>query len=108
MLKINLPFSMLLSGASGSGKTYFTRDLLTSDIFDKPINKIIYSYSQHQPIYDTLASSFPPDKFELTNIIPWSEIDKMDGSTNNILVIDDQMCDIGKLVLVKHFLNIYY
>lgn len=105
MLQLQTPFSMILSGASGSGKTRWTYDMLKFDLelrknsseglFEKPFDKIIYAYSTYQPIYDEMAELYPNGRFESSSAVPWTEIESLDGSLNVLLVIDDKMSDIG-------------
>ena len=41
-----------------------------------------------------------PDEFVLSSEIPWSEIDDMNGETNVLLIIDDQMLEQGENLLL--------
>jgi len=52
-LSLKTPYSILLSGTSRSGKTYFTMRLLqhAEDMFDHPFEKIVYSYGEFQPLF---------------------------------------------------------
>ncbi len=101
MLQLQVPFSMLLSGSSGSGKTVWTKELLTaardSNILTEPFDKVIVAYSQYQPIYDEIASiySTDPSKFELTTQVPWDELNELDGTKNTCIYVDDMMLDYG-------------
>jgi len=47
------PFTALVSGPTGSGKSYFVRDLLRhrSQLIDTPIHEIIWCYGEWQSLY---------------------------------------------------------
>lgn len=97
MLKLQVPFSMLLSGASGSGKTFWTYELLKCEnVFEKKFDRIVYCYSQYQPVYDKMSESFTLEQFEMTSVIPWEEISEMNGEKQTLLIIDDQMSELCK------------
>lgn len=60
-----LPFStsttILICGSTQSGKTYFTKLLLQNakGMFTKPVQKIIYAYSEYQNIFDDMTTTNP-------------------------------------------------
>ena len=45
-IKLKCPATIVLSGASFSGKSFFLKRLLTTDMFDKPIDNIFYCYGK--------------------------------------------------------------
>ena len=44
---LNYPFSMLVSGGRGVGKTEFTKKLLKTKFIDPPPERIIWCYAKH-------------------------------------------------------------
>ena len=46
-------FSMLIAGASGSGKTYFTKDMFNR--VDQTLESIVWFYEEWQPLYESLS-----------------------------------------------------
>ena len=62
MLKLQVPASFIISGASGSGKTQWIYELFKKNqalrqnggdgFFEKPFDREILSYKQYQPLYD--------------------------------------------------------
>lgn len=81
-LRLFSPFTMLVCGASGSGKTVFTRKLLhDKNILASPPERIIWCYSVWQP-------EFALEHFEFHQGLPSENLIE-DG--NMILVIDDLM-----------------
>ena len=55
---LKTPFTMLISGGTGSGKTTLVSDMIFNikEIVDIPPEKIIIVYSQMQPLYEIIAS----------------------------------------------------
>ena len=82
-VRLACPFTMLVCGASGSGKSCFTRKLLNSkyDMMVAPPTRTIWCYGVWQP-------EFSLDPFEFHQGLPTEDI-LSDG--NMILVIDDLM-----------------
>ena len=45
---------LMISGPTGSGKTYWTHKLLISNMFTKPISSILYCYGVFQNYFDKM------------------------------------------------------
>lgn len=56
MIKFHAPFSLLIAGSSGTGKTQIVYKLLQnqSDLFTTPPDKILYCYGQYQSLFDDI------------------------------------------------------
>ncbi|GBO29614.1 hypothetical protein AVEN_268086-1 [Araneus ventricosus] len=54
--KLQHPFTMVMAGPTGCGKTYFVRDLLhcKREMFSPVSDKIVWFYGIHQPLYDNI------------------------------------------------------
>jgi hypothetical protein len=103
MLKLQGPAGFVLSGASGSGKTWWTYELFKRDqesrkggddgLFEKPFDRVILSYKQYQPLYEKFVQLFPSGVVQLCSGVPWDEIDAIDGQDGRqtALLLDDQM-----------------
>lgn len=86
----------MVSGSTQSGKTFFTKRLLenANGMFTVPPRRIIYAYSEYQPLFDVMKRTIPnivfhqglPDREDLDN---YSE-----GLDHVILVLDDLMLKI--------------
>lgn len=59
------PSSIIIAGQSGSGKTYFTRELLRNRKYftPKPPKHVIYIYKEWQPLYDEMKKEKLIDHF---------------------------------------------
>ena len=81
-IKLKCPATIVLSGASFSGKSYFLKRLLSTDMFDKPIDKIFYCYGTWSSDYDKMK--------DVTFIegIP-SSFNDMFGPEHNLVCFDD-------------------
>ena len=62
------PFSMVVSGPSGSGKSVWTKKLLLSSLIQPSPERIVWCYGQWQPLYDNIRKEIP--RIEFVNGIP--------------------------------------
>ena len=87
------PFSMVVSGPSGSGKSVWTKILLLSSLIQPSPERIIWCYGQWQPLYDNIRKRIP--RIEFVNSIPDHLNDQhyIDVSKRNVLVFDDLMTE---------------
>jgi GTPase SAR1 family protein len=91
---VHHPFRMIVSGASGVGKTMFIKNFFENlEDISQQFGTIIFSYSVDQPIYDDLKKSVP-------NIV-WlkglsaSDLEEylLSEEGDKLLIIDDQMVE---------------
>ena len=93
--RLQHPFTCMVSGMTGSGKTYLVKQILQSmhqSIFPPP-DRIVWIYAQDQPVYHELKESIRCIEFvcgipENINEEGYFNIDR-----NNVLVLDDMMTD---------------
>ena len=87
-ISLKHPFSMLISGGRGVGKTEFTKKLLKSKLIAPPRKRLAWYYAKHQEdLFEVLmkmnveyAESFP------------GELDKyFKMNKRNIIILDDFM-----------------
>ena len=80
---LKTPFSMMVVGPSGSGKSHFVNKLISQreHLFDKAPERVVWCYGIWQPFYKSLS-------YEFHEGLPASDF--LDGG-NMILVIDDLM-----------------
>ena len=85
------PFTCMVSGPTSSGKSTFISKLLElshEKIYPAP-EKVIWCYSQWQPLYDSMIESV-----EFHQGMP----DNIDSSVRNLLILDDLMSDVDESV----------
>ena len=100
------PFTALVAGMTGSGKTVWVQTLIEHrhDVIKPPPQRIVWSYSQWQPAYDTMIRNVPG--IEFVKGIP-HELDEewyFNPKINNLMVIDDQMAETSN---DKRILNLF-
>jgi len=87
-IKFDFPFRLFISGSSQSGKTYFARELLENDIFERRIEQVKYyhpDFLEDRPVnwHETLSI---PISYQ-TGLPTMDEL--CDIAANTCLVIDD-------------------
>lgn len=101
--KLRTPFTCIVAGATGSGKTEFVLRLLRyrDALLDPPVNRVIYSYERYQSKFDEMKG---------VEFVKGSDYTLRRGD-NTLLIIDDQMnvkeSDLVRLFTVdSHHLNV--
>lgn len=94
------PATVLLSGASGSGKTTFVSRILTELKISPTPTRIVWLYAQWQPLYTALAQSSLPIEFVEGVPEAVGRSDYFLPEEINVLVIDDLMLHQGVNELV--------
>ena len=93
--KIHLqhPFTMVVSGPSGSGKSQWTRKVLNSSLIQPTPQRVIWCYGQWQPLYEELKRTLP--FIEFVNGIPdlLNDSQYIKASQRNIIIFDDLMSE---------------
>lgn len=99
------PFRMILAGSSGAGKTYFARQLLKNDLFEKKVSAVHYYF----PCYLTES---PVDWHKTLNVpvsyhlgLP-SKTDLMQLEKNCCVVIDDSFDEALKSSAIDHLFRV--
>ena len=92
------PFTCMVAGMTGSGKTVWVQSLLTQAyrMINLPPERIVWCYSQWQPAYMDMLVTIP--NIEFVKGIPTAlEQDAyFNVNKRNLIVFDDQMIDAGK------------
>ena len=101
--KLRTPFTCIVAGATGSGKTEFVLRLLKhrDAVLHPPPGRVIYSYERYQPKFDGISG---------VEFVKGSDYALRRGD-NTLLIIDDQMggkaSDLEKLFTVdSHHLGV--
>jgi len=78
------PFNAVVAGPSQSGKTYWVKQLITSGKIQPEIEKILFYYSEWQPLYEEMPN------VEFIQGLPTS---LPDGSKKTLIILDDLMVE---------------
>ncbi len=84
------PFTMIVSGPTGSGKTYFVKDMLEKNYISPTPTRIVWVYKRWQPLYEDMRRTLP---IQFIQGIP-ANIDRDDFFSpqhTNVIVLDDMM-----------------
>ena len=90
------PFSLLVSGGRGVGKTVFTKKLLKhkSSMIENTPQRIIWCYGKHQPLlFEELLKIEP--SVEYVEGIPENLSSMFDRKIPSLLILDDLMDEGG-------------
>lgn len=94
--KLLHPFTMVIAGPTGCGKTYFVRDLIEhkSEMFSIVPDKIVWFYGIHQSLYEEMS--------DVTFIegLPTKYRDYLGAHT--LFIIDDLMSECGNDKRLTH------
>ena len=92
IFKLHHPFSMLVAGPRGAGKSEFVKQLLALKrfIMTDPPERIVWFYGRHQPdLFRSLAQELPC--IEFYEGLPTNIEGMFDRNKRNICIIDDLM-----------------
>ena len=85
------PFTMTISGPTGSGKTMLLKELLQKDKIMPSPDRIVYLYKRWQPLYDQMQEILTNIEF-MRGIPEKNDEDSFfDLEKNNIVICDDMM-----------------
>ncbi|KAL9962026.1 hypothetical protein ACROYT_G031085 [Oculina patagonica] len=91
------PFTCMVAGMTGSGKTLWVKSLLQQahKTIHPPPERIVWCYSQWQPAYSELLMTMPGIEFSkgIPEILEQDYF--FDVNKRNLIVIDDQMIEAG-------------
>jgi hypothetical protein len=95
-LEFRHPFTALVAGSTGSGKTHFVREILANYQLTTSIKKqrlkVLWAYGQHQELYN--QSIAPNVEVSYYDGVPTDTV--LDEMKPDIIVCDDLMVEISK------------
>ena len=103
IFKLHHPFSMLVAGPRGAGKSEFVKQLLSLKrfIMTNPPERIVWLYGRHQPdLFRSLTQEIPC--IEFYEGLPTNIEVMFDRSKRNICIIDDLMQSASGNQLVEN------
>ena len=99
------PFSMLIVGASNTGKTTFIRRLL--QLGDKMIKgapqQIIYCYGAYQPMFEEKKQEIPNITF--IEGVPSDLLDRINPRQRSLLLLDDLMTSLASDTVITELMT---
>ena len=92
------PFTMLVAGPTGSGKTHFVRNMINKaqTICDPPPHKITYFYGEYQKMFN----SMPDVKF--IEGLQEDQMNSIGGTEPEWVVLDDLMLEASNQTLISN------
>ena len=106
--RLQHPFSLVVSGPSNCGKTFFVKDIVTNAerVISQRFDNVVYIYSCWQPLYDQLLKI---RDINFVNGLPESLCDNvlLPPDKNNLLIIDDLMNDASNNIEVQNVFTKY-
>ena len=85
-MKLEHPFTCLVSGPSGSGKSSLVKAIIAKQVIEPKPNKILWLYAEDQPLYKAMKD------VEFVQGIPDDLEERFDPRQhNNLLILDDLM-----------------
>ena len=100
------PFTALVAGMTGSGKTVWVQKLLehANEMISPPPQRIIWCYSQWQPAYEQMQHSVTGIEFVKGIPADLEEDGYLNEAVSNLIVVDDQMSETSS---DKRVLNLF-
>lgn len=84
-MKLQHPFTCLISGPTGCGKTSLVKDILDKQLITPKPQHVLWLYAEDQPLYHTMNNVF------FHRGIPEDLEERFDPSKNNLVIMDDLM-----------------
>lgn len=112
-MTLKTPFNMIISGASGSGKTTKLEKLLRyrDILLDATTDRVIFFYSEWQDTYSELQNNklvhqfyrgIPPQE-DLMTLLSDSDVDNYSLKPHKLLIFDDLLSEIQDDLMAKLF-----
>lgn len=97
-LVISHPSSILLSGPSGSGKSFWMKRLVehAKQMFSPSIDKVTLCYAEMQPLYNEM-------NVDLLEGMPANLCDQLNPELRHLVIVDDMMTELGDSTLLANF-----
>lgn len=87
------PFTCVIAGPTGSGKTQFVRRILTQHVIEGAPERIIYCYGEYQSAFVEMSAALPQTRF--VEGLPSNLEEYLDPSYKTLIILDDIMTSHG-------------
>ena len=84
-MKLMHPFTCLVSGPSGSGKSSLVKSIINQNLIEPKPTKVLWLYAEDQPMYRGIKN------VEFIQGIPEDLESRFDARVHNLLILDDLM-----------------
>ena len=90
--RLKHPFTGIIAGPTGSGKSYFVKELISNAhvMIEPPPQKIIWHYGEWQTLYERM------DNVEFVEGLP--DLKNIDPTFRHLIIIDDLMAEADKRI----------
>ena len=95
---------IMISGPTGSGKTYWTHKLLTNKMFTEPVASVLYCYGVYQECYNQMNI---PNLIFHEGLSSLEKVQSLHDGKFHIIVLDDLMEYIIKSVETQNLFTKY-
>ena len=95
---------IMVSGPTGSGKTYWTHKLLTNNMFTKPVSSVLYCYGVFQDYYNEMK--IPNIEFH-EGLPDLDKVKSLNDGKFHVIVLDDLMEHIVKSIDTQNLFTKY-
>ena len=95
---------MMVSGPTGSGKTYWIHKLLTNNMFTQPVSSVLYCYGVFQDYFNEMT--IPNIEFH-EGLPDLEKVQSLNDSKFHVIVLDDLMEHIVKSVETQNLFTKY-
>ena len=95
---------IVISGPTGSGKTYFTHKLLKHNMFTEPVSSVLYCFGVYQDYFDQMQ--IPNLEFH-EGLPSLEKVQSLNDGRFHIIVLDDLMEYIIKSVETQNLFTKY-
>ncbi|KAJ8018824.1 hypothetical protein HOLleu_42971 [Holothuria leucospilota] len=87
--KLAHPFTCVIAGPTGCGKTQFVKKMLTQDVIEGAPERIVYCYGEYQPAFVEMSAALPQIRF--VEGLPTNLDEYLDPSYKTLIILDDIM-----------------
>jgi hypothetical protein len=108
-IRLSSPSCSVIFGATSCGKSHLTKRILQhcNDIYDKPVNKILYCYTVFQPLFETMEKEMPNLTFHKGAPSEQYIDEFVSGGGHNVCVLDDMQSVVASSPEMEQLFTIW-
>ncbi len=97
---------MMVAGPTGTGKTMWTRKLLSYSMFTEKVHSVLYCYGVFQPLFKSMKKQIPNITFH-EGLPSEQTVQNMNNGKFHVIVLDDLMEYVIKSVETQNLFTKY-